>query len=178
MKNFKWLIIIYFLLHSVNGYCQCEKEISWQNVTDWIKIQLEHDQLMTPEWNEVCIPKSSPPKDFGPLLRKYLWMFIQFRNIAKSFESTLSEKMEKASSILESISYGLGDQNTGSALGSGGIWGGGNNVNQTASLGLAGLNFSSFMGNGGATRNENEGNDLAGGSTTWGTSTGGSGSIW
>lgn len=95
-----------------------------------------------------------------------------------TFESTSSGAGIQTSSILESISYGLGDQNTGSALGSGGIWGGGNNVNQTASLGLAGLNFSSFMGNGGATRNENEGNDLAGGSTTWGTSTGGSGSIW
>jgi len=85
----------------------------------------------------------------------------------------------QTSSILESISYGGDHQNnaagTGSsALGSGGIWGGDNNVNQTASLGLAGLNFSSFMG--GDQNNNNEGN--AGGSTTWGTSTGGGGSIW
>jgi len=85
----------------------------------------------------------------------------------------------QTSSILESISYG-GEQNSSSALGSGGIWGGGNNVNQTASLGLAGLNFSSFMGGGGdTTNNNNEGdNNVGGGSTTWGTSMGGSGSIW
>ncbi|KAL7539828.1 hypothetical protein ACHAXR_009646 [Thalassiosira sp. AJA248-18] len=95
----------------------------------------------------------------------------------------------QTSSILESISYGGVDQVTsGSALGSGaGIWGGSNNVNQSASLGLAGLNFSSFMGGGGgdnggdSSQNNNSNNDgnanIGGGSTTWGTSTGG-GSIW
>mmetsp|Transcript_25422 Transcript_25422/g.45911 ORF Transcript_25422/g.45911 Transcript_25422/m.45911 type:complete len:693 (-) Transcript_25422:167-2245(-) len=87
----------------------------------------------------------------------------------------------RTSSILESISYGAGDQNSATdigsaALGAGGIWGGGNNVNQTASLGLAGLNFSSFMGE---QQNNDEGNNAGNNSTTWGTSTGGAGgSIW
>ncbi len=80
------------------------------------------------------------------------------------------------SSILESISYGAG-QNSSTALGSGGIWGGRNNVNQTASLGLAGLNLSSFLGEGDTLNNTNEGNHVAGGSTDWGTNIG-RGSIW
>jgi hypothetical protein len=82
----------------------------------------------------------------------------------------------QTSSILESISYG-GGQNSSSALGSGGIWSGGNNSNQTASLGLAGLNFSSFLGNGDSLNNTNQGNNVAGGSSNWGTNTG-RGSIW
>lgn len=90
----------------------------------------------------------------------------------------------RTSSILESISYGAAGvgqiaTNTtdigAAALGAGGIWGGGNNVNQTASLGLAGLNFTSFMGE---QNNNNEGN-TGNNNTTWGTSTGGAGgSIW
>ena len=82
----------------------------------------------------------------------------------------------QTSSILESISYG-GGQNSSTALGSGGIWGGGNNVNQTASLGLVGLSFSSFLGDRDTLNNSNQGNRVTGGSTNWGTNTG-RGSIW
>lgn len=93
-------------------------------------------------------------------------------------------------SILESITYGAGDnQNTigaGAGLGSGvGIWGGSNNVNQSTStsLGLAGLNFSSFMGGGTGSDsqdNDNNASNLGGGAgSTWGANTGGGGgSIW
>jgi len=82
----------------------------------------------------------------------------------------------QTSSFLESISNG-GGQNSSTGLGSGGIWGGGNNVNQTASLGLAGLNFSSFLGERDILNNTNQGNRVTGGSTNWGTNTG-RGSIW
>ena len=101
---------------------------------------------------------------------------------ALTFESTSSSlgvgvaSGLQTSSILESIQYG-GEQNTGSALGSGiGLWGGGNNVTQTPAL--AGLNLSSFMGSGDTTNNNNGngGNNVAGGSSTWGANTGGS--IW
>lgn len=96
-----------------------------------------------------------------------------------TFESTASGAGAlggiQTSSILESISYDAGQIST-IALGSGGIWGGGNNVNQPASLGLAGLNFSSFLGSADSLSNSNQGNSAAGGST-WGTNTG-RGSIW
>lgn len=95
---------------------------------------------------------------------------------ALTFESTGGIQ---TSSILETISYGVEQNNqpVGSGLGSGiGLWGGGgNNDNQTTSL--AGLNFSSFMGSGDATKSDsNEGSNAVGGGTTWGAPTGSS--IW
>jgi hypothetical protein len=92
-----------------------------------------------------------------------------------TFESTSSNAGIaggiQTSSILESISYDVG-RNSPAPLVSGGIWGGGNPVNQP-SLGLA-LNFGSFLGN--VESNSNQGNNVTGGST-WGTNTG-RGSIW
>lgn len=93
-----------------------------------------------------------------------------------TFESTSSNAGIgggiQTSSILESISYDVG-RNSPAPLVSGGIWGGGNTVNQPASLGLA-LNFGSFLGN--VDSNSNNGNNVSGGST-WGSNTG-RGSIW
>lgn len=93
-----------------------------------------------------------------------------------TFESTSSNAGInggiQASSILESISYDVG-RNSPAPLVSSGIWGGGNPVNQPASLGLA-LNFGSLLGN--VDSNSNQGNNVAGGST-WGLNTG-RGSIW
>lgn len=101
----------------------------------------------------------------------------------------------QTSSILESLSYNgagveqiatgaapLGGTGGPTAVGSSaGIWGGANNVNQgSTSLGLAGLNFTSFMSGGGDASNENgnDGKSNVGGGAAWGSSTGGSGSIW
>jgi len=92
-----------------------------------------------------------------------------------TFESTSSNAGIgggiQTASILESISYDVG-RNSPAPLVSGGIWGGGNPVNQPASLAL---NFGSFLGN--VDSNSNNGNNVSGGST-WGTNTGSRGSIW
>ena len=76
-------------------------------------------------------------------------------------------------SILESFAFG-GGKNSSSALGSGGIWGGGNDVNP---LGLAGLNLSSFLGSGVTANHINQGDIGASRSDNWGKNTGGD-SIW
>ena len=81
-----------------------------------------------------------------------------------TFESVPSGGVIQSTSILDSISYSVG-QNTESALGSGGIWGGSTSTRNTMG-GLAGLNFGSFMGE---QKNDSSESGNDGAISTWGT---------
>ncbi|KAL3808493.1 LOW QUALITY PROTEIN: hypothetical protein ACHAXA_009818, partial [Cyclostephanos tholiformis] len=94
---------------------------------------------------------------------------MMFESIPSSVAAGAVDGIQ-TSSFLESFAFGV-DSNSASALGSSGIWGGGNDANQTASLGLAGLNFSSFLGSGNSVNNMNQGVSGAGGSANWGPNT-------
>jgi hypothetical protein len=95
---------------------------------------------------------------------------MMFESIPSSVGSGETNGIQ-TSSIFESFAFG-GGQNA--ALGSGGIWGRGDDVNPPR---LPGLNLSSFLGSGGTANHVNQGDIGASRSDNWGTNMGRD-SIW